>query len=35
MKFIDDWLELVEKGLTEPDLAYTKHLGELEELQGE
>jgi len=30
-----DWMELVKKGLTEPDLAYTQHLGDLEDLQGE
>jgi len=30
-----DWIELVEKGLTEADVAYTQHLGDLEELQGE
>ena len=29
-----DWIELIEKGLTEPDMAYTQHLGDLETLQG-
>ena len=30
-----DWMQLAEKGLTEADVAYTQHLGDLEELQGE
>jgi len=28
-------MQLAEKGLTEADVAYTQHLGDLEELQGE
>ena len=28
-----DWIKVAEKGLTEADVAYTQHLGDLEELQ--